>query len=973
MLTLNTLSLSLLNTDLTVIFLHRTLKDAKQKEFWSKPSSEELLVFVLKFLDSKHNENKRKVERKHLRIFSSYENVRENNERASYFLNERGCRLFNKVQEDAEQMSEKNSAEIKAGEGIMETSKNGDKKLYLTDETSCDCSFFLNNQFYCKHILLLRKLENLSPINALSINKRWLRTEVELDHDPGNEEVNVDVIQTNCESTMIEPQANENLNPDGPKQTEENIVELTVSSTQSSLNPRTELQGSDKDEYFNISANVVNFDSMEVLVADYLETSEVEDIQENLVISTQLCSKVPEYNDPNVSFPQAPGILSRTCDLSAKASLVSFEVSSPSALASAPTVGIKSTTSSMSGNPIDVSPKCVSSPNLASHPNADKIPKGSYIKPIDDVSKQVPFCTAPFSTNRAVSNLNPDSSHLEFPSQVELKDSPNLAPVTVAGIVTSNFTQVNLYQASSKDPKFHADSSNSKSECGKISSPAIPSQEPPVCFAVKETATYSEEKSLRSVCFKDSVSTKPTSISSSTPSQSSISCSMFSTAAILPDSLAVQKSLISSFSNKFCGNSSLDHSYSLPESSVDSSTTCSLGDSRSSSLNSVNLATTSRLNSFAEGSCKAFSTMAVSSPKVDQSRTAVSRSKLMRNGSMLRSLTPLSPTPNSNLWSNSSNVKTFNGGSKKCTATSSHSAPIVEVSNRVFPNVEEPGSSKSKDPICVGSLHASNKEIASNTPVIEHFNYDSRPSSKQINDKSTCQDKILVKFQENLKRSGRPRKKKERLSFNVKRKDGNNNCQKVAEKSKLKKTKRKAVELINSPLHVVEDLEIDRAVNELISVPSPVTDQVGGKRKRKKCGSYSTAKKKSMRTKVDDLLTKCSESEEDDSFHETFQNIKKMKEQHEKEMERVDFEIDEIVKSSEVNKQVREVNAKMGEQIRLELSEPTIRRNMKKNLSHLSKVKAGEIPSSRHIQFMTVKSRQQLFYRQLSNPFTDKH
>ena len=154
----------------------RSIKHSAKKEFWSVPTPEGLLLHIVNLFDGKMKELRRRIGKKSLRIFSENQEINDWNVFASTFLNERGCILWNKVQEEKVKTDGRSSLLVKDGEGVEEVFKNKDKKLYTTDVSSCNCSFFSNHGFVCKHIVFMREKAKLPFIDPNLVDDRYLKS-----------------------------------------------------------------------------------------------------------------------------------------------------------------------------------------------------------------------------------------------------------------------------------------------------------------------------------------------------------------------------------------------------------------------------------------------------------------------------------------------------------------------------------------------------------------------------------------------------------------------------------------------------------------------------------------------------------------------------------------------------------------------------------------------------------------------------
>ena len=134
-------------------------------------------MFLLERLDLKYQESISLSSAKKLRIFSNNEDIRISNENASNWLNERGSILWNKTQENVVKDSAMMDV-LPDQAGIQEQFADESKKIYKTTSTSCTCSFHNNNQFVCKHILVLRQHLSLPDFSTDLMHKRYHKLEM---------------------------------------------------------------------------------------------------------------------------------------------------------------------------------------------------------------------------------------------------------------------------------------------------------------------------------------------------------------------------------------------------------------------------------------------------------------------------------------------------------------------------------------------------------------------------------------------------------------------------------------------------------------------------------------------------------------------------------------------------------------------------------------------------------------------------
>ena len=141
-----------------------TLKRSLADAFVTVPKTIHGLRHLVEFADKRLLERYAAGRIKRLVIFHSDENIRLLNEEASYELNERGCRLFN---ESLDKMYSRIEKLKKVTTGVLESHSNGSEKEFVTSVTSCNCTFVVNHQAPCLHLLFLRKLTGSSSNNDI--------------------------------------------------------------------------------------------------------------------------------------------------------------------------------------------------------------------------------------------------------------------------------------------------------------------------------------------------------------------------------------------------------------------------------------------------------------------------------------------------------------------------------------------------------------------------------------------------------------------------------------------------------------------------------------------------------------------------------------------------------------------------------------------------------------------------------------
>ena len=144
------------------------LKQTITDTFSSTPKTIQGIHHLVQFADKRLLERYSMGKVRRLVIFNSIPKVRDLNEAASYELNDRGCRLFNEALDKME--ARRKDIEIIRG-GVKETFADGTEKEYKTTERSCNCSYVSNHQAPCRHILFLRRLDEIEDPEACIFDK----------------------------------------------------------------------------------------------------------------------------------------------------------------------------------------------------------------------------------------------------------------------------------------------------------------------------------------------------------------------------------------------------------------------------------------------------------------------------------------------------------------------------------------------------------------------------------------------------------------------------------------------------------------------------------------------------------------------------------------------------------------------------------------------------------------------------------
>ena len=94
---------------------------------------------------------------------------------------------------------------------------------------------------------------------------------------------------------------------------------------------------------------------------------------------------------------------------------------------------------------------------------------------------------------------------------------------------------------------------------------------------------------------------------------------------------------------------------------------------------------------------------------------------------------------------------------------------------------------------------------------------------------------------------------------------------------------------------------------------------------------------------------------------------------HEKEMLKLDKNLEIFKASIEKKNERMKVNASMKERLAVGITRGVLRKMFEENRPYLEDIMTGRIPSERHTAFHTnAGTRQALFYKMINNPFSDE-
>ena len=173
------------NTNNRVERAFGTMKKSIKESFSGSPTTAKALVHLINFCDERLNESYTRAQFQRLKIFDKDPSIRELNNEASKHLNDTGCiRLYTAIC----LLNERRENLTILEDGIEETFENSDEgKIYETTVSRCNCTFFVQNQCPCRHILLRRESEELPMFEKDLFHERYyLERSEDLEDDLGN-------------------------------------------------------------------------------------------------------------------------------------------------------------------------------------------------------------------------------------------------------------------------------------------------------------------------------------------------------------------------------------------------------------------------------------------------------------------------------------------------------------------------------------------------------------------------------------------------------------------------------------------------------------------------------------------------------------------------------------------------------------------------------------------------------------------
>ena len=175
-----------------------TLKKGIQDTFVTMPDTIKAVIYLVQFCDRRLEEKYLKATNKCLVIHDKDANIRDMNKEASKVLNDRGCVIFHQAQKKLE-MIKKDLKEDEAG-GVCQQFTNGSKTYQATD-TACNCTFFLNHQAPCVHILFLRshrQEHNVFPQDLFHLRYHRVDSLIDVLEDQSEQLQRPEVNDDNC-------------------------------------------------------------------------------------------------------------------------------------------------------------------------------------------------------------------------------------------------------------------------------------------------------------------------------------------------------------------------------------------------------------------------------------------------------------------------------------------------------------------------------------------------------------------------------------------------------------------------------------------------------------------------------------------------------------------------------------------------------------------------------------------------------
>ena len=132
------------------------LKQSILDTFVSIPKTVSAVQHLVQFADERLKDRYLAVTNRVLKIYHPDEKIRKLTEEASKELNDMGCKIFYK---SLCRFEEKRYKMEQVSGGVLEVFSDKEEKSYVTNSSSCSCTFFANYQAPCSHIIYIRRLD----------------------------------------------------------------------------------------------------------------------------------------------------------------------------------------------------------------------------------------------------------------------------------------------------------------------------------------------------------------------------------------------------------------------------------------------------------------------------------------------------------------------------------------------------------------------------------------------------------------------------------------------------------------------------------------------------------------------------------------------------------------------------------------------------------------------------------------------
>ena len=209
------------NTNNRVERAFGSMKRSIRESFTSSPTTDKAIVHLVNFCDERLNEAYTRAQFERLRIFDHDPEIKDINKEASKHLNDTGCiRLYTSLSLLTKRREKLSLSDDGVEEIFGEGPENEQRKVYDTSDMSCNCTFFVQHQCPCRHILFFRQSIQLPLFEKELFHERYyLERSEDLQDDLNNFSFN-----NNDEDDENDDQEDLEVIDDTLEQSEENVL-----------------------------------------------------------------------------------------------------------------------------------------------------------------------------------------------------------------------------------------------------------------------------------------------------------------------------------------------------------------------------------------------------------------------------------------------------------------------------------------------------------------------------------------------------------------------------------------------------------------------------------------------------------------------------------------------------------------------------------------------------------------------------